>query len=174
MNSQEIFEFIDESVYEKKGERLNDLHRAVIEGILKHQKYEEIADEYGCSPGHAKDVGYELLQLLSEIFGELVSKKNLRSVLIRKGRFNVINSALNKQTSVGNGNMVGYINICNDPPSSKIKPNNVHSQDGYQTDHNVIQKLQQFGLSNEQIAEALNLPIEIIDNITNPSTENHA
>lgn len=173
MNSQEIFEFIDESVYENKGERLNDLHRAVIEGILKHQKYEEIADEYGCSPGHAKDVGYELLQMLSEVFGELVNKKNLRSILSRKRVLNVVKNTFGDSNidTFGDGNI---IHICNDPPSSKTKSVNVNQQDSYQTDHNVIQKLQQFGLSNEQIAEALNLPVEIIDNITNPSTENHA
>jgi hypothetical protein len=167
MNSQEIFKFIDESVYEKKGEHLNDLHRAVIEGILKHQKYEEIADEYGCSPGHAKDIGYELLQMLSEVFGELVNKKNLRSVLSRKRALNIVKNV----DTFGDGNI---INICNNNPSSKTQPTSIHQQDSDQTRHHIIQKLQQFGLSNQQIAEALNLPMEIIENITNPSTENHA
>lgn len=160
MNSQEIFEFIDESVYEKKGEHLNDLHRAVIEGILKHQKYEEIADEYGCTPGHAKDVGYELLQMLSEVFGELVNKKNLRSVLSRKRELNVI------KNTFGDSNV---INICNGSLSNKTQPLTIPQQDKKQADYSVIQKLQQFDLSNQQISEALDLPLEIIQNITNPS-----
>jgi len=160
MNSQEIFEFIDESVYEKKGEHLKYLHRAVIGGILKHQKYEEIADEYGCSPGHAKDVGYELLQLLSEIFGELVNKKNLRSVLSRKRGLNVV------KNTFGDSNV---INICNGSLSNKTHSTSIHQQDSNLTEHHLIQKLQQFGLSNQQIAEALNLPVEIIENITSPA-----
>ena len=159
MNSQEIFEFIDESVYEKKGERLNDLHRAVIGGILKHQKYEEIADEYGCSPGHAKDVGYELLQMLSEVFGELVSKKNLRSVLSRKRVLNVVKN-------IGDSNV---INICNDSPSNKIQPVTIPQQENNQTNYHLIQKLQHFGLSDQQISEALDLPVELIENITSLS-----
>jgi len=156
MNSQEIFEFIDESVYEKKGEHLNDLHRAVIEGILKHQKYEEIADEYGCSPGHAKDVGYELLQMLSEVFGELVNKKNLRSVLSRKRGLNVV------KNTFGDSNV---INICNGSLSNKAQSVTVPQQESNQTHHHIIQKLQQFGLSNQQISEALDLPLEIIESI---------
>ena len=160
MNSQEIFEFIDESVYEKMGEHLNDLHRAVIEGILKHQKYEEIADEYGCSPGHAKDVGYELLQMLSEVFRELVNKKNLRSVLIRKRGLNVV------KNTFGDSNV---INICNGFLSNKTQPVTVPQQDSHQTENHVVQKLRHFGLSNQQISEALNLPVEIIENIMSSS-----
>lgn len=81
MQVHELLEFVDEAVYLKTGKHLNDLQRGVIEGTLKYQTYSDIADNCGCSPGHAKDVGYELLQMLSDIFNESVDKGNLKSVL---------------------------------------------------------------------------------------------
>lgn len=72
---QEILQFVDEAVYIKTGKRLNNLQRGIIEGTLKRQKYDEIAENCGCSAGHAKDVGYELLQMLSDVFDEPVDKK---------------------------------------------------------------------------------------------------
>ncbi|MEC4991529.1 MAG: hypothetical protein SAJ37_22570 [Oscillatoria sp. PMC 1068.18] len=51
------------------------MQRDIIEGTLKRQKYSEMAEIYGCSAGHVKDVGYSLLQMLSEVFEEPVDKK---------------------------------------------------------------------------------------------------
>ncbi|MFE1747025.1 hypothetical protein [Coleofasciculus sp. H7-2] len=47
-------------------------------------------------------MGYELLQMLSDAFGEPVDKGNLKSVLERQGNQNI---------SFGNNNILGYINI---------------------------------------------------------------
>ncbi|WP_246605438.1 hypothetical protein [Sphaerospermopsis torques-reginae] len=60
MQIHELLQFVDDAVYLNTGEHLNDIQRAVIEGSLNHQKYADIAEECGCSAGHAKDVGYEL------------------------------------------------------------------------------------------------------------------
>ncbi|MDY7014641.1 MAG: hypothetical protein SVX43_13765, partial [Cyanobacteriota bacterium] len=72
MDVREVLQFVDEAVLLKTGKRLNDLQRGIIEGTLKRQKYADIAESYGCSAGHAKDIGYELLHLLSDVFDEPV------------------------------------------------------------------------------------------------------
>ena len=86
------------------------MQRKIIEGILKQQKYSDIADSYGCTAGHAKDIGYKLLQMLSDIFGESVDKSNLKSVLKRQSTINI---ALNNSNNIGgNSNTINYINAC--------------------------------------------------------------
>ena len=65
MDTAHILQFVDEGVCAKTGKHLNDLQRKIIEGILKQQKYSDIADTYGCTAGHAKDIGYKLLQKTS-------------------------------------------------------------------------------------------------------------
>jgi hypothetical protein len=88
----------------------------VIEGALNHQKYVEIADVFGKSEGHVKDVGYELLQMLSDIFEEPVSKGNLKSVLERKRNINI--NIGNR--SVGNiADVINCINFNSDPTKTK-------------------------------------------------------
>ena len=89
MQVHKVLQFVDEAVYLKTGKHLNDLQRGIIEGTLNRQKYYDIAQSYGCSAGHAKDVGYELLEMLSKIFDEPVDKGNLKSVLERQGNLNI-------------------------------------------------------------------------------------
>ncbi|TAF03799.1 MAG: hypothetical protein EAZ77_16670, partial [Nostocales cyanobacterium] len=139
-----------------------DLQRGVIEGSLKHQKYADIAENCGCSAGHAKDVGYELLQLLSDIFDEPVDKRNLKSVLERQGNVNLFlgDKSINQ-------NIIGCINIGSKQPKIKSDKNNSSNSKLKQRKKNKIQiekvdKLRYFGLSDEQIAEVLELPLEVV------------
>ncbi|MEG4535589.1 hypothetical protein [Microcoleus sp. D2_18a_D3] len=60
MDTAHILQFVDKVLSAKTGKHLNDLQRGIIEGILNRQKYSDIADTYGCTAGHAKDVGYKL------------------------------------------------------------------------------------------------------------------
>ncbi|MFB2973817.1 hypothetical protein ACE1CD_33050 [Aerosakkonema sp. BLCC-F183] len=166
MQVDEVLEFVDRSVYAKTGTHLNDLQRGIIEGILKRQKYAEIADNNGCSAGYAKDVGYKLLQMLSDVFDESVNKRNLKSVLERQGNIKII---FNKNKTIDN-NMIGYINICSEKPNfipDKIQSEsaNFQQESKHQANMETIDKLRQFGLSDEQIAAALNLPLEVIKQI---------
>jgi hypothetical protein len=150
---------VDEAVYLKTGKHLNDLQRGVIEGTLKHQTYSDIADTCGCSAGHAKDVGYELLQMLSDIFDERVEKGNLKSVLERQGNINI---SLAENTI--NSNIIGCINVSSKQPKIKSNTNNSDTSNSPQRSNNQtkIDKLRQFGLTDEQIAEALELPLEVV------------
>jgi len=138
--------------------------RGIIEGTLKRQKYTEIADTYLLSEGHVKDRGYELLQMLSDIFDEPVDKHNLKSVLERQGNFNI---------SLGdnniNSNSIGYINVCFDQRSAtpnKSQPMTPDFQRGkYQANIETIGKLRQFGMSDEQIAELLGLALDEVKQV---------
>ncbi|GAB4172513.1 MAG: hypothetical protein Fur006_01360 [Coleofasciculaceae cyanobacterium] len=161
MHIHEVLQFVDEAVYLKTGKRLNDLQREIIEGTLKHQKYTDIAANYGCTAGHAKDVGYALLQLLSDVFDEPIDKSNLKSVLERQGNQNIWGN------SFGNSNIIGYINVCSDqlnntPDNSQSSTPNSQQRSKNQNKIETIDKLRQFGLSDEQIAEALELSLEVV------------
>lgn len=160
MDIHEVLQFVDKVVYAKTGKRLNDLQRGIIEGTLKQQKYSEIADTYRLTQGHVKDVGYELLQMLSDAFEEPVDKGNLKSVLERQDNLNI---------SFGNNNIIGYINVCSDRPTATPDTNQPKTPDFQQAKDEAkietIGKLRQFGLSDEQIAEVLRLTLEEVQQV---------
>jgi len=160
MDIHEVLQFVDKVVYAKTGKRLNDLQRGIIEGTLKQQKYSEIADTYRLTQGHVKDVGYELLQMLSETFDEPGDKGNLKSVLERQDNLNI---------SFGNSNIIGYINVCSDRPTATPDENQPKTPDFQQAKDEAkietIGKLRLFGLSDEQIAEVLRLTLEEVQQV---------
>lgn len=164
MDIAAVLEFLDEVVHRNTGKRLNKLQRGIIEGTLKQQKYADIADNYDLSPGHVKDMGYELLQLLSNIFGEKVTKNNLEYILERQGNINL--SFGNESV---NGNIIGSVNICPKYPSEIVDNNppvKAEKSRSKNKDHSpAIAKLKKFGLTDEQIAEALGLPLSEVKQI---------
>jgi hypothetical protein len=88
---QTAIEVTDRIIFDRTHRHLDNLQRAIIAGAWERKKYEEIADQYFCSEGHVKDVGYELWGVLSQIFDEKVSKNNFRSVLERHGKISLQN-----------------------------------------------------------------------------------
>ena len=160
MDVKELLKFVDESMFAKTGQRLNDLQRQMIEGALKHQKYVDIAESFERSEGHVKDTGYELLQILSDIFEEPVKKGNLKSVLERQWStiFNVSDG------SVGNvGDVINCVNFNSDRASSTSNKTPLEKPDSQQNKQiSKIKRLQDLGLTNEEIAELLEIPLESI------------
>jgi hypothetical protein len=167
MDSPQILQFVDEAVYTNTGKRLNNLQRRIIAGILNRQRYADVAETYGYSSQHVKKASYELLQMLSEVFGEPVKKSNLESVLERHINQNI--------TTLGNKNNqkiigISYINNCPNPsiPTpdlSQQKNPDLQQTSKNQTKIETIDKLRQFGLSDEQIAEALDIPLEQVKQV---------
>lgn len=84
MNLERAIASVDNLVYQRTGKHLSDLQHTIICQVWQGQKYLEIADKYGCTEGHAKDVGSELWQLLTAVWGETVNKSNFRTVATRK------------------------------------------------------------------------------------------
>ncbi|WP_332949832.1 hypothetical protein [Microcoleus sp. ARI1-B5] len=162
MHVQEVLQFIEKAVYAKTGKRLNDLQREIIEGTLKRQKYDDIAENCGCSAGHVKDVGYELLQMLSDLFDEPVNKHNLKSVLERQSNLNI---SLGDRSFNSNNNIIGCVNRGSEqttPTPEKSQPETPDFHGNNQANIEKIGKLRQFGLSDEQIAEVLELPLDVV------------
>ncbi|MEG3858078.1 hypothetical protein [Microcoleus sp. herbarium12] len=167
MDTTHILQFVDEVVCAKTGKRLNDLQRGIIEGILKRQKYSDIANTYGCTAGHAKDVGYKLLHMLSDAFDEPIDKGNLKSVLKRQSTIKI---ALNNSNNIdGNSNTINYINGCSELPTStpdKTRSETPDFQDGTnQVKIEMVGKLRRLGLKDEQIAEVVGLALEVVKQI---------
>lgn len=167
MDSPQILQFVDETVYTKTGKHLNDLQRRIIRGILNRQKYADVAETYGYSAKHIKKASHELLQMLSDIFGEQVKKSNLESVLERQ---------INQNINLGDyntfqNNKISYTNNCSNPSThstptpEKSQPETPDFHRNNQADFEKIGKLRQFGLSDEQIAEILEIPLEVVKQV---------
>lgn len=160
MDISELVQVVDETMFARTGKRLNDLQRKVIEGALNHQKYVEIADVFGKSEGHVKDVGYELLHMLSDIFEEPVSKGNLKSVLERQRDIN-FNISDGNNGSIAN--VINCINFNSDrtkTESSKVPVERTDTQRNKQISK--INKLREAGLADDVISELLEIPLELV------------
>jgi tetratricopeptide (TPR) repeat protein len=83
MDLDAALEWLDCLVFQQTGNRLSELQRTILEQVWQGRTYLEIAHRYGCTEGHAKDVGSDLWKLLSELLGDRVTKKNIRVVLDR-------------------------------------------------------------------------------------------
>ncbi|MEG4582641.1 hypothetical protein QUA71_23960 [Microcoleus sp. MON1_C5] len=168
MDTAHIWQFVDEVLSAKTGKHLNDLQGKIIEGILNRQKYSDIADTYGCRAGHAKDVGYKLLHMLSDAFGASVDKGNVESVLERQLNLN-INFGARHTTNFWESNTINYIKGCSGLPTSTPDKSQPPTPD-YQDSTNQVKiemtgKLRQLGLKDEQIAEVLALAVEVVKQI---------
>ena len=168
MDTAHILQFVDKVLSAKTGKHLNDLQRKIIEGIVKRQKYSDIADTYGCTAGHAKDVGYKLLHMLSDAFDEPVDKGNLESVLERQLNLN-INFGDRNTTNFGDSNTINYINGCSELPTPAPDTSRSETPDFQRNDNQIkiemVGKLRQLGLKDEQISEVLGLALEVVKQI---------
>ena len=166
MDSPQILQFVDEAVCAKTGKHLNNLQRGIISGILKRQRYADVAETYGYSSQHVKKASHELLQMLSEVFGEQVKKSNLESVIERQINQNI---TLGKNNNFQN-NRISYVNNCPNPSTptpdeSQPETPDLQEESKNKTKIETIDKLRQFGLSDEQIAEALDIPLEQVKQV---------
>jgi hypothetical protein len=167
MDTAHILQFVDEVLSAKTGKHLNDLQRKIIEGILKRQKYSDIADTYGCTAGHAKDVGYKLFHMLSDAFDEPVDKGNLESVVERQLNLNI--NFGDRTTNFDKSHTINYINGCSEQPNptpDKSQPATPDYQDSTnQLKIEMVGKLRQLGWRDEQIAEVVGLALEVVKQI---------
>jgi hypothetical protein len=86
MDIKEILRLADELLLAKTGEHLDYLQEAILRGALEGKTYTKIAEDTYSNEGHVRNVGSELWKILSEAFGEDVTKKNCRA-LVQKGKF---------------------------------------------------------------------------------------
>ncbi|MDJ1172292.1 hypothetical protein PMG71_22955 [Roseofilum sp. BLCC_M154] len=141
-----------------------------MKGVLNSKKYEEIAKKYQCSTGHAKDKAYELWQILSDILGEELNKSNFCATIARLGFSN------SQHQIIGNPVQIGNLNLCPNPEATELenwdvvntestlqnqRPTNTTVENVlHLTKSNTVSKLSQLGLTAQQIAEVLDLPLD--------------
>lgn len=166
MDTQEIFNLIDEVVFRQTGKHLDTLQLGILKSVFNGYKYAQIAQDYKCSEGHARDKAYELWHILSEALGEDLNKSNVRSAI---ERLIITNSSNN----LVNSGQIDKLNFC---PNSPQSPENLatDNSDIIETENLLIEeklkeakletvpKLVQVGLTAEQIAQALDLPLSLI------------
>ncbi|PSF31334.1 hypothetical protein C7H19_22845 [Aphanothece hegewaldii CCALA 016] len=159
MDVQAIITYLDELVFKQTGKHLDSLQVAILKGVFNGQKYTDIAKDYNCTAGHTKDEAYVLWDMLSKVLGEDLNKSNLRAIV---ERVIATNSNL-----LGNFVQVGSINLCSNPlieetdilvPDEKntISIKSVQKIAKLQA----VPRLIKLGLTLEQIAEALDLSLD--------------
>jgi hypothetical protein len=83
MNNEEALVIVEKVLSE---ERLSKLQVTVFQHAWEEQSYQEIARNSGYELGYVKQTGSQLWQLLSQAFGEKVTKSNVQLVLKRKAK----------------------------------------------------------------------------------------
>ncbi|WP_226588293.1 hypothetical protein [Microseira wollei] len=172
MDVAEVLKYLDDLVFHQTGKHLDSLQRAILKGVLTGQKYADIAKEYKCTRGHAKDEAYALWQMLSEVLGEDLNKSNFRASVERLGLDN------SQYQIIGNSLVGGNINLCRNPSqvNEKSEAENFESivsetatpvskERNIETARKIakietIPRLVKIGLTAKQIAQALDLPLE--------------
>ena len=158
MDTQEVFSLIDNLVFDHTGKHLDTLQLGILKNVFDGQKYAKIAEKYNCSEGHARDKAYELWRILSEVLGEELNKSTVRSAI---ERFITTSSTNNIVNSV----KIDQVTFCHNPSNNR----EIENYNIYKTENNVIKakletvpKLIGLGLTIEQIAQALDLDIQLI------------
>ena len=143
---------IDELIFSHTGEHLDDLQHEILEGVIDHQKYADIAQKNNRSQKYVKETAGKLWKTLSEILDEGVNKSNLKSSIKRYCYYNVANNHVVNAVQVNRGN------ICN-----KLLDNESNlSRFEQATKLEIVTKLIQEGLTIEQISKVLQLPLELV------------
>ncbi|WGV26355.1 tetratricopeptide repeat protein [Halotia branconii] len=99
MNAEAALAWLDTIIPAQTGERLSDLQKVILQQVWLGKKYLDIANDYGCTEGHAKDVGSQLWKLLSQALREKITKSNCRATLERYLRKTSISSLLDYSRS---------------------------------------------------------------------------
>jgi AAA ATPase domain len=124
MNAAKALELADKLMFDSNNRHLDDLERAIVEGVYEGKKYKQIANEYSCSESHATDVAADLWKALSDALGEKVKKANFKSTVER------YHSKI--ESSTGFVQQINPLNVCSDitihnqlePPSKQTEQTN--------------------------------------------------
>jgi hypothetical protein len=84
METQQIFNYLDDLLLHQTGRRLNTLQAKILKSAFTGQRYIDIAREYNCTLGHAKDEASKLWRLISKTLGENIYKRNLIATIERE------------------------------------------------------------------------------------------
>ena len=121
MELKEVLRFADEKVFSNTGKHLDDLQEAILKEVLQGRKYAaKVAQDRDCSEGYVRVAASELWKILSNVFGEDVSKVNVRAILERAKFYNSYSSAIAENYGTVNNNL----NVCGERARSPTEPQN--------------------------------------------------
>ncbi|MBE9142239.1 ATP-binding protein [Planktothrix mougeotii] len=120
MELKEILRFADEKVFAKTGKHLDDLQEAILKETFHGRKYAKIAQDRDCTEGYVRVAAADLWNILSDVFGEEVSKVNVRSILERAKFYNSYSSAISENYGTVNNNL----NVCQERARSPTETPN--------------------------------------------------
>ncbi len=146
---QSLITTIDNLIFSYTGGHLDDVQSEILEGVINHQKYTEIAKTHHRSDKYVKDVAGKLWKTLSQILGEEVNKANLKSSL-RRYYYNVAKNNFGIQLSENN--------VCSSLSENLLQKKNFEEK--YKLE--IAEELLKEGLTVEQIARVLKLPLELV------------
>lgn len=108
MDIAQVIAIADGLVYSHTGKHLDDLQKFIVTGVYQGKKYVTIANDFGCTEGHVRDIASDLWKLLSDVLGEDIGKFNFRSAMERQ-HFSVVSSNI-----FGDFVQNGHVNVCAD------------------------------------------------------------
>ncbi|WP_293146087.1 MULTISPECIES: ATP-binding protein [unclassified Microcoleus] len=119
MELKEVLRFADDKVFSKTGKHLDDLQEAILKEVLQGRKYAaKVAQDRGCSEGYIRIAASELWKILSDVFGEEVSKVNVRAILERANFYNSPSAILSNNVTFNN------VNVCQERARSPTETSN--------------------------------------------------
>lgn len=83
MNSEDLIQIADQLIYEEMGKHLTHLQFQILMGVIDRQSYRVIAIAHNCTEGHVRDIAYKLWKQLTQAVGEPVAKANVIAILER-------------------------------------------------------------------------------------------
>lgn len=116
MDIAAVLKLADELIFAKTGEHLDYLQKAILEGTFQGQTYSKIAEATHSSEGHVRDMGSELWKILSDGFGEDITKRNFRAIL-DSGKIYNVSSPIGK-----NFVEINNLNICQEKARAPSSP----------------------------------------------------
>ncbi|WP_449420947.1 AAA family ATPase [Phormidium nigroviride] len=119
MDIAAVLKLADELIFAKTGEHLDYLQKAILEGTFQGQTYSKIAEATHSSEGHLRDMGSELWKILSDGFGEYITKRNFRAI-IEKVEFNNFSPTIASENVTVNN----HVNFCQEKTRSPSSPPN--------------------------------------------------
>ncbi|MGI2905125.1 NB-ARC domain-containing protein [Tolypothrix sp. VBCCA 56010] len=131
MDIAQVITIADGLVYSHTGKHLDDLQESIVRGVYQGKKYQAIANDFGCSEGHVRDIASELWKLLSDLLGEDISKFNFRSAMERQ-HLSVVSSNI-----FGDFVQNGHVKVCADtskPPEVETIPRQQQTSEEKNTD----------------------------------------
>jgi len=120
MELKEVLRFADDKVFSNTGKHLDDLQEAILKEVLQGRKYAaKVAQDRDCTEGYVRVAASELWKILSDVFGEDVSKVNVRAILERARFYTNFSSSI-----VSDNITVKNVNICQERARSPTEPQN--------------------------------------------------